>query len=107
MDSTNGTSYVNRGLSLLDFQERVFALATIPDRSPLERVKLDVPVTDSRPKSRIEEVLEVEMAGDVLGWKASPDGSWSEVTTEHGIDTHQRLLDPATHRVRGRVPYPS
>jgi polyphosphate kinase len=64
-------------------------------------------VTDPRLTHRIEEVLEVEMADDVLAWEAAPDGSWTKVPTETGVDTHQRLLNLAADRARGEVPYPS
>jgi polyphosphate kinase len=64
-------------------------------------------VTDPRLKYRIEEILEVEMADDVLAWTAAPDGSWSKVASEIGIDTHQRLLDRASARARGEAPHSS
>ena len=58
MDPTNGTSYVNRELSLLEFQQRVFALATTPDRPLLERVKFVAIVS-----SNLDEFHQVRVAG--------------------------------------------
>jgi hypothetical protein len=54
-------------------------------------------------KVRIEEVLDVELADDVLAWNANPDGSWTKVVPHLGIDTHQRLLNLAAERARGDV----
>jgi polyphosphate kinase len=81
--------------------------ADMMQRNLNNRVEALVPVTDPRLKYRIEEILEVEMADDVLAWTAAPDGSWSKVASEIGIDTHQRLLDLATDRARGEAPHPS
>ncbi len=81
--------------------------ADMMQRNLNSRVEALVPVTDPRLKSRIEEVLQVEIADDVLAWEAAPDGSWTKVPTEVGIDTHQRLLDLAGERARGETPYPS
>ena len=58
MDPTNGTPYVNRELSLLAFQERVFALATSEDRPLLERVKFIAIVS-----SNLDEFHQVRVAG--------------------------------------------
>ena len=58
MDPTNNTPYVNRELSLLAFQERVFALAVAPDRPLLERVKFIAIVS-----SNLDEFHQVRVAG--------------------------------------------
>jgi polyphosphate kinase len=81
--------------------------ADMMQRNLNNRVEALVPVTDPRLKYRIEEILEVEMADDVLAWTAAPDGSWSKVASEIGIDTHQRLLDRASARARGEAPHSS
>ncbi len=81
--------------------------ADMMQRNLNRRVEALVPVTDPRLKVRIEEILEIEMADDVLAWEGNPDGTWSKVPTTEGIDTHQRLLDLAAERARGDIPYPS
>ncbi len=81
--------------------------ADMMQRNLNNRVEALVPVTDPRLKHRIEEVLEIESADDVLAWEAAPDGSWSKVPTVNGIDAQQQLLDLAADRARGEVPYPS
>lgn len=81
--------------------------ADMMQRNLNNRVEALVPVTDPRLKVRLEEILEVALSDDVLAWEAHPDGTWTKVAPEHGIDTHQRLLDLATARARGEAPYPS
>ena len=74
MDPTNGTPYVNRELSLLAFQERVFALALSEDRPLLERVKFIAIVS-----SNLDEFHQVRVAGlleqaESGVTKSGPDG---------------------------------
>ncbi len=74
MDPTNGTPYVNRELSLLAFQERVFALARAEDRPLLERVKFIAIVS-----SNLDEFYQVRVAGlleqaESGVTKSGPDG---------------------------------
>jgi len=58
MDIPNGTPYLNRELSLLSFQERVFALALTPDRPLLAHVKFVAIVS-----SNFDEFHQVRVAG--------------------------------------------
>jgi polyphosphate kinase len=58
MDVTIESRYVNRELSLLDFQERVLALAEDEERPLLERVKFVAIVS-----SNLDEFSQVRMAG--------------------------------------------
>ncbi len=81
--------------------------ADMMQRNLNNRVEALVPVGDPRLMYRIEEVLQVEMADDVLAWEAAPDGSWTKVPTDVGLDTHQRLLNLAAERSRGEAAYPS
>jgi polyphosphate kinase len=77
--------------------------ADMMQRNLNNRVEALVPVTDPNLKMRLEEVLEVELADDVLAWEGNPDGSWTKVAPHQGIDTHQQLLDLASRRARGDV----
>jgi polyphosphate kinase len=81
--------------------------ADMMQRNLNRRVEALVPVTDLRLKSRIEEILEIELSDDVLSWEGNPDGSWTKVDSVVGIDTHERLLELAAERARGDIPYPS
>ena len=81
--------------------------ADMMQRNLNNRVEALVPVTDPRLKLRLEEIIDVELSDDVLAWGANPDGTWTKVASERGIDTHQTLLDLAVERARGEIAYPS
>ena len=81
--------------------------ADMMQRNLNRRVEALVPVTDLRLKARLEEILQIELADDILAWEGHGDGSWTKVPVTEGIDTHQRLLDLAAERARGDLPYPS
>jgi len=81
--------------------------ADMMQRNLNNRVEALVPVTDPLLKLRLEEILETALSDDVLAWESKPDGTWTKIEPERGIDTHQRLLDLATARALGEVPYPS
>jgi hypothetical protein len=51
----------------------------------------------------LDEVLEVELADDVLAWTMDPDGRWTRATPGGSIETHARLQELTTER-RGAVP---
>jgi polyphosphate kinase len=63
------------------------------------------PVEDPDLQFRLDEVLEVTQADDVLAWELEPDGVWTKVESTHGIDTHLTLrgLAEARARARGRA----
>jgi polyphosphate kinase len=65
------------------------------------RVEALVPVTDSRIKARLEQILEVEMSDDALAWEMRSDGTWRKVPNERNIDTHRVLEELAVERARG------
>ena len=48
------------------------------------RVEALTPVDDPRLQARLEEVLDVNLADDVLAWSLGPDGTWSKVETLFG-----------------------
>jgi len=61
------------------------------------RVECVTPVTDPALTARLEEILAVNLADDVLAWELGPDG-WSKVPTTTGINTHDRLQELAEAR---------
>jgi polyphosphate kinase len=63
------------------------------------RVEALTPVDDPRLQARLEEILDVNLADDVLAWTLGPDGTWSKVETIAGVDTHLRLQELASARV--------
>ena len=51
--------------------------------------------------ARLDEILNVNLADDVLAWELQPDGSWTKVPTRVGVNTHKRLQELAVARARG------
>jgi polyphosphate kinase len=63
------------------------------------RVECVAHVTDPVLMLRLEEILSVNLADDVLAWELGPDG-WHKVPTELGLNAHQRLQELAEERAR-------
>ena len=53
------------------------------------RVEAMVPVLDPTLQGRLNQILEVELEDDRLAWSLGPDGSWTKVRTEKGINAQQ------------------
>jgi polyphosphate kinase len=71
--------------------------ADLMERNLDRRVECVVPVTDPALADRLEEILNVSLADDVLAWELRPKG-WRKVPTEHGIDSQRRLHELAQER---------
>jgi polyphosphate kinase len=59
-----------------------------------------VPVTDSLLSARLEGILEICLADDVLAWELSADGAWSKVPTVVGLNSHRRFQELALETAR-------
>ncbi|MDQ3782320.1 MAG: polyphosphate kinase, partial [Actinomycetota bacterium] len=68
-----------------------------------KRVEALVPVTDSRLKARLEEVLQVLMDDDALAWSLSAE-TWSKVPPVTGLDAHAALQRLALDRQESEGP---
>ncbi len=77
--------------------------ADLMPRNLDHRVEVVTPVEDPRLKSRIQEILDVNLADDTLAWDLAGDGSWQRVPTRDGADTHLRLAELAAARTSDRV----
>ena len=55
-------------------------------------------VEDPLLKGRLEEILAVNLADDMLAWELLADGRWRRVPTERGVDTHRTLEERARLR---------
>jgi polyphosphate kinase len=71
--------------------------ADLMPRNLDRRVECVTPVTHPALTARLDEILEVNLADDVLAWELGPEG-WTKVPTVVGIDTHERLRELATAR---------
>ena len=55
-------------------------------------------VEDPASQARLEEILQVNLADDILAWELSPDGHWYRVETHTGVDSHRTLQERARRR---------
>jgi polyphosphate kinase len=67
-------------------------------RNLSRRVEAIVPVEDPRLQRRLEEILAINLADDVLAWELGPDARWRRVPTVRGIETHLTLQERARQR---------
>ena len=49
-------------------------------------------------QSRIEEILDVLRADDVLAWELNAIGDWQKVPTTTGVDSHETMANMALER---------
>lgn len=67
-------------------------------RNLSRRVEALTPVEDPRLQRRLEEILAVNLADDVLAWELGSDGRWRRVPCLRGVDTHLTLQERARRR---------
>jgi polyphosphate kinase len=77
--------------------------ADLMPRNLDRRVEVLTPVVEPELQQRLDEVLEVELADDVLAWTMGPDGRWTRVAPGGSIETHGRLQELTTER-GGTIP---
>jgi len=65
------------------------------------RVEAVVPVSDPRLRQRLQQILDIELADDVLAWELGPDGSWRRVPSVHGLNSQNRFKELALERAHG------
>jgi polyphosphate kinase len=73
--------------------------ADLMPRNLDHRVECLAPVTDPALAERLAEILEVNLADDVLAWQLGADG-WTKVPTVVGMEAHRRLQELAESRAR-------
>ena len=69
------------------------------------RVEAVTPVDDPALQERLEEILDVGLADDVLAWELQPDSTWTRVPVVEEVESHTVLEERA--RVRGRPDAPA
>ncbi len=65
------------------------------------RVEAVVPVSDSRLRQRLQQILDVYLADDVLAWELGPDALWRKVPTVRGVSAHSRFKEMALESAHG------
>ncbi|HUQ64482.1 MAG TPA: polyphosphate kinase 1, partial [Acidimicrobiales bacterium] len=76
--------------------------ADLMPRNLDRRVEAVVPVDDDELQARLQEVLDLARADDLLSWDLRPDGSWRKLPPESGINVQSRLQELARERARRR-----
>jgi polyphosphate kinase len=66
------------------------------------RVEVIVPVTNPDLCGRLQELLIVGMADDVLAWELRGDGTWAKVPTVVGFNAQREFQLQALERARRR-----
>ena len=74
--------------------------ADLMPRNLDRRVEVAVPVDDPALRERLDEIIEVTFADDVLSWELDDDGGWSKVPTEQGVDVQETMMARAIARAR-------
>ena len=65
-----------------------------------KRIEVLVPVEAAPLRARIQEILDIDLADDVLAWQLHGDGRWSKVATVTGLSAQAALQERALERQR-------
>jgi polyphosphate kinase len=65
------------------------------------RVEAVVPVTDPRLCKRLQQILDISLADDLLAWELCVDGSWRRVPAVQGLNSHNRFKELAIESAHG------
>ncbi len=78
--------------------------ADLMPRNLDRRVESVIPVIDRALTARLQEILDVNMADDVLAWQLDAEGQWRRVAPKGRCNTHDRLQDLAVARTNRKPP---
>jgi polyphosphate kinase len=81
--------------------DHYFGSADLMPRNLDRRVEAMTPVSDPALAARLDEILQVNLADDILSWELSSDGRWHKVPTVRDVNAQQRLQEAAVERARG------
>jgi polyphosphate kinase len=81
--------------------DHYFGSADLMPRNLDRRVEAMTPVSDPVLAARLDEILQVNLADDILSWELSSDGRWHKVPTVRDVNAQQRLQEAAVERARG------
>ncbi len=85
-----------------DGGEYYIGSADMMPRNLDRRVEVIVPVTNGDLCGRLRELLEAEMADDVLAWELRGDGTWQKIDTVLGFNAQREFQLQALERARRR-----
>ncbi|HEX9683327.1 MAG TPA: polyphosphate kinase 1 [Acidimicrobiales bacterium] len=72
--------------------------ADLMPRNLDRRVEAVVPIDGVELQARLDQILDVNLADDLLSWEMAPDGSWHRTPEVARISTHDRLEELAIER---------
>lgn len=84
--------------------EYVIGSADLMPRNLDRRVEAMLRITEPRMRARLDEILSINFADDVLAWTLERDGTWHKVETVAGIESQVRFQKLATARAKVRTP---
>ena len=84
--------------------EYVIGSADLMPRNLDRRVEAMLRVTEPNLRARLDEILELNLADDVLAWTLEPDGTWRKVPTVVGLESHVRFQELAVARAKAPAP---
>ncbi len=84
--------------------EYVVGSADLMPRNLDRRVEAMLRVTDARIRARLDEILTINFADDVLAWTLANDGTWHKVETTVGIESQVRFQELAVARAKVHSP---
>ena len=76
--------------------------ADLMPRNLDRRVEAVVPVGDAQLQDRLQDVLDLNLADDVLAWSLDASGTWRKVPTTLGVNAQDSLQKAAIERARRR-----
>jgi polyphosphate kinase len=77
--------------------------ADLMPRNLDRRVETLLRVDDPRLRARLDEILDLNLADDVLAWTLEADGTWRKVPEVSGVESHVRFQQLAVARARART----
>jgi polyphosphate kinase len=83
--------------------EYLIGSADLMPRNLDRRVEALCPVDAPALRTRLDEILDTNLADDVLSWELAPDGEWHKVETVAGINAQSRLRALAVERAQIRT----
>ena len=75
--------------------------ADMMQRNLDRRVEAVAPIVDPPLCQRLDEMLQAMLADDVLAWELGPDGGWTKIPTQKGVNSQALLQDLARARASG------
>jgi len=75
--------------------------ADLMQRNLDKRVETAIPVLAPESRARLDEILEANLADDVLAWELNSTGEWRKVPTTVGVNAQTRLQQLALERSHG------